>query len=129
MKLKYYIYILLLLGSINVSAQREASNWFFGYTGGLTWNTTRSLIGTPVGGTTGGSVVLSELPTVITSKISTVEGCFSLSTDQGLLLFYSDGERIWDRSGIIMPNGSGLQGSFSSAQSGIILPYPGQNNR
>lgn len=129
MKLKYYIYILLLLGSINVSAQREASNWFFGFKAGLTWNTTQSLIGTPVGGTTGGSVVLSELPIVIPSQISTVEGCFSLSTDQGLLLFYSDGERIWDRSGTIMPNGSGLQGDFSSAQSGIILPYPGQNNR
>ncbi|QIK60254.1 hypothetical protein G7050_10610 [Dysgonomonas sp. HDW5A] len=129
MKLKYFIYTFLLLSSINVSAQREASNWFFGYTGGLTWNTTRSLIGTPVGGTTGGSVVLSELPTVIPSQITTVEGCFSLSTDQGLLLFYSDGERIWDRSNTIMPNGSGLQGDYSSAQSGIILPYPGQNNR
>lgn len=129
MKIKYCLFLVMLLSGSMVFAQREASNWFFGFKAGLTWNTTRSLIGTPVGGTTGGSVVLSELPTVIPSQISTVEGCFSLSTNQGLLLFYSDGERIWDRSGTIMPNGSELQGNFSSAQSGIILPYPGQNSR
>lgn len=28
-----------------------------------------------------------------------------------------------------MPNGSGLLGNFSSAQSGIILPYPGQQKK
>lgn len=129
MKIKYCLFLVMLLSGSMVFAQREASNWFFGFKAGLTWNTTRSLIGTPVGGTTGGSVVLSELPTVIPSQISTFEGCFSLSTDQGLLLFYSDGERIWDRSNTIMPNGSGLQGSFSAAQSGIILPYPNQQNK
>lgn len=129
MKLKYFIYTFLLLGSIDVSAQRQASNWFFGDKAGLTWNTTRTMIGAPVGGTTGGSVALTDLPVVIPSQIQTDEGCFSLSTDQGLLLFYSDGERIWDRSNTIMPNGSGLNGNFSSAQSGIILPYPGQQNK
>lgn len=129
MKLKYFIYTILLLTGINVSAQRQASNWFFGDKAGLTWNTARTVIGNPVGGTTGGPVALTELPVVIPSQIQTDEGCFSLSTDQGLLLFYSDGQKIWDSSNTVMPNGSGLLGNFSAAQSGIILPYPGQQNK
>ena len=130
MKLKYSVYIILFLfSSIHVLAQRQATNWFFGDKAGLTWNTTRSSTGIPVGGTTGGPVFLNGLPTTIPSQIVTDEGCFTLSTDEGMLLFYSDGQRIWDKTGTVMPNGSGLLGNFSSAQSGIILPYPGQQKK
>lgn len=69
MKLKYFIYTILLLTSIDVSAQREASNWFFGDKAGLTWNTTRTILAVPVGGTTGGSVILTDLPVVVPSQI------------------------------------------------------------
>lgn len=130
MKLKYSLYAILLLSSINVFAQKEANNcFFFGDKAGLTWNTTRSFLALAVAGTTGGNIILTELPTVIPSNIVTDEGCFTLSDDNGKILFYSDGERVWDRTNIIMPNGNGLKGNYSSAQSGIILPYPGQQNK
>nr|WP_297165709.1 PKD domain-containing protein [uncultured Dysgonomonas sp.] len=129
MKVKYCLFLVMLLSGSIVFAQKEANNWLFGQYAGLTWNTTRNAIGTPVGGTTGGDVILTGLPTVIPSDIYTDEGCFTLSTDEGVLLFYSDGSTVWDRTNTIMPNGTGLLGNNSSAQSGIVLPYPGQQNK
>lgn len=126
MRIKSLLFLaFLLLGGV-AFAQREANNWFFGDKAGLTWNTTRS--GYAYGVTTT-DAVLEGLPSVIGSAIRTDAGCFALSTNEGRVLFYSDGERIWDRNNLIMPNGNGLQGNFSSAQSGIILPYPGQPNK
>lgn len=120
---------MLLLCSVNISAQKEANNWFFGNKAGLTWNNTRSLLSFAIPSSTGGDLVLQGLPTVIPSQIVTDEGCFTLSDENGRVLFYSDGQKIWDRTNTVMPNGSGLNGNFSSAQSGIILPYPGQQNK
>lgn len=58
MKIKYCLFLVMLLSGSMVFAQREASNWFFGYNAGLTWNTTRSLFGAPVGGTIGPTTLL-----------------------------------------------------------------------
>lgn len=108
-------------------AQKEANNWAFGQNCGLTWNTTRSLAATGVLGTP--NATLDGLPTSFATSIVTQEGCFSLSDANGNLLFYSDGRTIWNKNNAIMTNGEGLKGHDSSAQSGIILPYPGQANK
>lgn len=119
---KITILSVLLLLTVSVAAQKETSNWAFGNGCGLTWNTTRSaacvgLLGTP-------HATLDDLPTTFGSAINTMEGCFSYSDKNGNLLFYSDGVTIWNRNHKVMTNGNGLTGNSSSAQSGIIVPYP-----
>ncbi|MCD2260797.1 T9SS type B sorting domain-containing protein [Psychroserpens sp. XSD401] len=90
-------------------AQNEANNWYFGIQAGITFNT-----GSPTALTDGALI--------------TTEGCSAISDSSGNLLFYSNGIDVWDRTHNIMPNGSGLLGNFSSTQSGIIVPHPGNNN-
>src|SRR5690606_20622744 len=41
------------------------------------------------------------------------------------LLFYTDGSTVWNANHVVMPNGTGLLGNSSSAQSAIIIPKPG----
>ena len=60
-----------------------------------------------------------------TSAIFQAEGCASISDHNGQLLFYSDGITVWDRTHQQMPNGFGLLGGYSSTQSSLIVPKPG----
>ena len=106
---------LLFLLSIPVFAQKEANNWFFGQYAGLHFLDNGSV--EPLDG----------------SRMSTNEGCSSISDTQGNLLFYTDGRSVWDRNHILMPNadyfgGTGLLGDPSSAQSAIILPKKNDPN-
>lgn len=126
-----YILFIFLMGSISLKAQKEAFNWFFGNNNGITWNTTRDFNATLLyGGTYGSTVQLSGLPTNIsgTIPIATEEGCFSLSNSQGELQFFSDGTSIWNRNMTKM-NTTNMTGNSSSAQSGIIMPYPGNRSK
>lgn len=106
--------ILLLLALagfyLSVYSQGEANNWYFGALAGVTFNG-----GTPVALTNG--------------ALNTAEGSATISDKNGNLLFYTDGIRVWDRNHNQMPNGIGLLGDPSSAQSAIIVPRPGNPNR
>ena len=62
------------------------------------------------------------------SQITTTEGCATISDNTGQLLMYSDGVRVWNRNHVQMPNGFGLNGGLSSAQSVIITAQPGSTN-
>ncbi|PXV68927.1 hypothetical protein CLV62_101193 [Dysgonomonas alginatilytica] len=125
---KTVIALLLLAVTFSVTAQKEQNNWFFGYNAGLTWNTTRSFTATGMLGAA--NTTLTGIPTVVTdSKMTTYEGCFSLSDANGNLLFFSDGITIWDKTKGPMLDGGTLTGNPSSAQSGVILPYPGSLTR
>lgn len=105
----------------------ETWNWAFGQKAGLTWNTTQSLTVVGLEGTP--DATLDNLPTIFTSSINTAEGCFSLSDSDGNFLFYSDGMTIWNKNHAVMSNGTGMKGNNSSAQSGIIFPYPGETDK
>ncbi len=59
------------------------------------------------------------------SNMDQWEGCASISDQQGDLLFYTNGVSVWNANHTTMPNGTGLYGSISSTQSGVIVPYPG----
>ena len=96
--------ILLLVGS-NLSAQREAANWYFGTFAGLDFNS-----GTPM--------------PLFDGQIRTVEGCEAFSDSDGNLLFYTEGNSVWNRQHEVMPNGTGLGGSFSTTQSALVVPNP-----
>ncbi|WOI23665.1 T9SS type B sorting domain-containing protein [Nonlabens ulvanivorans] len=94
-----FLFILPLLSN----AQGEASWWFFGENASLDFST-----GVPLPGPNG--------------SLFTTEGCSTISDECGNLLFYSDGSQVWDRNGTQMPNGFGLSGNGTSAQSAIIIP-------
>lgn len=107
---KYFI--LLILSSISIYGQGEANNWFFGNGAGLHFDANGNVTSLPNG------------------QIFTTEGCSSISSASGDLLFYTDGRTVWDRNHVKMPNGDyfagrGLFGDPSSTQSGIIIPKPG----
>jgi gliding motility-associated-like protein len=102
--------VLILLFICNfLSAQNEANIWYFGNQAGMNFN--------------GGA------PTpLIDGAMNTYEGCASIADNNGSLLFYSNGNEVWDQSHSLMPNGSGLLGDSSSTQSSIFVPKPLSNN-
>jgi hypothetical protein len=100
-------FLVLLFHSAN--AQKENNIWYFGKTAGLDFNG-----GAPVPLTNG--------------VMNTWEGTASVAdASTGTLLFYTNGEFVWNRNHILMPNGSGLWGQYSSTQSSLIVPVPGSS--
>jgi len=100
-----FLFILLLLFSVNLSAQSPADWWYFGNNAGVHFT--------------------SNGPAAVTSgKILTAEGCSSISDNQGNLLFYTDGMMVYTSNHDTMPNGTGLEGNPSSSHSGVIVPKP-----
>ena len=98
--------LFVLLFSVNLFAQKETNFWFFGTFAGLNFNS-----GAPVPDTNG--------------ILSTNEGCATISNANGELLFYTSGNRVYNRNHIQMPNGFGLAGDTSSSQAAVIAPLPG----
>lgn len=91
----------------NLSAQLQASNWYFGFNAGINFDPNTGAV-TPL----------------TNGQVSTNEGCATISDENGGLLFYTDGSFVYDRSHQIMQNGQGLRGNPSSTQSAIIIPKP-----
>jgi len=59
--------------------------------------------------------------------LNTLEGSVSIADPvTGTLLFYSDGETVFNADHRPMPNGSGLKGNLNSTQSALIVPMPGK---
>jgi hypothetical protein len=100
----------LLLFSYSIYGQTNRSaHWYFGYQAGIDFSSGQPIIDT-------------------IGKLISIEGCSSISDTSGNLLFYSNAEKIWNRSNTIMPNSVGLVGDQSSAQSSLIVPLPGSNS-
>jgi gliding motility-associated-like protein len=94
--------------SFITKAQLETQNWYFGLNAGISFAT----------------IPPSAL---LNGAISTFEGSSTISDAQGNLLFYTDGMFVYNNLHQQMPNGFGLLGNPSSAQSGVIVPKPGSN--
>lgn len=107
----------LALFAITVSlfAQLQNANWCFPYTAKVTFN--------------GTSVSTGQCNN--TNNISDPYGytCASVSNSNGELLFYSDGVKVWDKTGAIMPGGQNIGGGISAGkwteQGIVIVPKPG----
>jgi gliding motility-associated-like protein len=94
--------------SNSLFAQNQADNWYFGNKAAVSFGT--------------------NPPTILTgSQMNAWEGVASISNAAGQLQFYTDGIKVWDRNNVQMPNGFGLNGDPSSAQSGVIVPKPGSS--
>lgn len=99
------IFGLLTILLFDANAQFESGKWVFGSGGGIDFCGGKPLAFTG-------------------SNIKTSEGCSSVSSAKGDLLFYTDGVSVWNRKNELMPNGEKLNGNFSSTQSAIIVPLP-----
>ncbi|MEO8069547.1 MAG: gliding motility-associated C-terminal domain-containing protein [Flavobacteriales bacterium] len=108
-RLRISIVLVLAAATHPVTAQLQHSKWLFGFGAGLDF---ASPTPTPIPGNT----------------INTDEGGASIADTNGNLLFYTNGESVRDRNHNEMPNGAGLWGSFSSAQSAIIVPVVGEDS-
>lgn len=107
---KFYILFFLILTYYTGFGQKEAYNWYFGQNAGISFNS-----GTATAVTDG--------------KLTTFEGCSSISDANGNLLFYTDGRKVWNKNHVQMLNSfpTLLKGDPSSTQSGIIIPKPGSS--
>lgn len=109
MKNIYLVLLVIFTFTYSHAQNGQANNWYFGSYAGLTFNTTP--------------------PTALTNgALTTGEGCAAMSDPNGNLLFYTDGIRVWNRNHVQMPNGNGMFGDPSAAQSAMIVPKPGNPN-
>ena len=100
----------LLLLCCNAVAQKQNDNWLSGYGGALSF-------------ASGAAVAIPG-----SSSFTAVEGHAVVSDKStGVLLFYSDGLKVYNASNSVMPNGSGLLGGIysSATQGALIVPKPG----
>ncbi|NSW45085.1 MAG: T9SS type A sorting domain-containing protein [Bacteroidales bacterium] len=114
MKKKSLLTVLLgIIFSVSLFSQANNYNsniWYFGKYAGITFNT-----GHPVA--------------IYGGQTNTIEGVATICDLNGNLLFYTEGTTIWNRFHQVMPNGSGLLGHYSAAQSSIIVPDLNNNNK
>src|SRR5690606_2333321 len=87
-------------------SQEVATNWYFGENAGIQFADAGSI------------TILND------GQLNTIEGCSSISDENGNLLFYTDGITVYNRLHVIMSNGFGLLGDPSSSQSAIVVPKP-----
>jgi hypothetical protein len=109
-KMKTAVTILVLLMSHLSFCQERAANWYFGANGaGLDFNCS------PPEAIRGGMYYV-------------VEGTSSISDENGNLLFYTNGDTVYNRDHGVMPNGFGIGQNpecfGSSTQGALITPVP-----
>ncbi|HYF67769.1 MAG TPA: hypothetical protein VD884_06525 [Ohtaekwangia sp.] len=93
-------------------AQKEASIWYFGHNAGLDFNS-------------------NYYPLPLQNSVMQTQGGGTVISDKhsGELLFYSNGEKIWNKNHHVMDNGNDLFGTSSADQCALIVPFPGYPNR
>lgn len=111
------ISIIILITDV-AFAQKENNVWAFGYQVGIDFNTSP--------------------PTMIEPAMTTNGGSASVCDTNGQLLFYTQGDTIWDKNGQVMPNGAGLIAPYFSnsvanglwcAQGQLIVPVINNQNQ
>lgn len=109
------VLLITLLVSHSYLSQRQANIWYFGDHAGLDFNS-------------GSPVLINDGQTYyILCPGCHNEGTSVISDENGDLLFYTNGEKIWNSSHEVMANGDGLLGGASSTQSSLIVPQPGSS--
>ena len=115
MKNKLLLLFFLVCGTSGLFAQKQGNFWVFGQGGALNFNNTPPTA-------VSGSQVFGD-PSLPGDYLYS-EGSASISDSTGNLLFYSNGEKVWNASNNIMPHGDSLKGFYSSTTAAFIVPVP-----
>jgi hypothetical protein len=91
---------------------RSNYNWFFGNNVRLNFNPIRS----------------GQTEVILSGSLVSQEGCATISDSNGGVLFYTNGETVYNKDGDIMLNGDNLESSGTSTQSSLIVPLPGNSD-
>ena len=90
--------------------EKFANTWYFGYQAGLDFNQATDSIP----------------PTVLTDGAMTAPaGAGVMSDGTGKILFYSNGETVWNGDGTVMDNGTGLAGNINTTDGPLPIRRPG----
>jgi len=117
---KYFLRLLFLvlvseISTLSFSQNLSQQNWYFG-------NSTNAIIFNRA----------DNSPSLITTKATPFgTGGSAVATDPGTadLLFYTDGNNVFDVTNQPMPNGNGLTANSVANQPVVICPVPGQTNK
>jgi gliding motility-associated-like protein len=102
------LFLLVFLACFNsLLAQKQANIWYFGLYTGLDFN--------------------FSYPKILSSKQDFFGPVSVIADDSGKLLFYTDGNSVWNRQQELMPNGTDLFGSLISTHT-LIVPHSGNKN-
>lgn len=63
------------------------------------------------------------------SAMTSKEGCASISDYEGNIMFYTNGQTVYNRKNVQMENGDNLAGHVSAPQSSFAVPFPGDDGR
>jgi len=107
-KALYFVVLVLALGIHTAQAQWEIAHWQFGDHAGIDFG--------------------AGAPTASNTPIPNVyDGTTSLSDGNGNLLFFSDGQTVWNKNSVAMPNGTGLLGNVGAGESAVAMKVPGSS--
>ncbi|MDO1451241.1 gliding motility-associated C-terminal domain-containing protein [Rhodocytophaga aerolata] len=90
-------------------SQKQANIWYFGNKAGIDFNT-------------------SPPAPALGSAMEAIEGSATMCDKNGNLLFYTNGQTVWNQNHTILTNGIDLFGSFTSTQATLIVPQPGNDS-
>ena len=107
---KYFIIIFLILTACCVQGQNRNAKWYFGLGAGLDF--------------------MNNPPSVLTGSTTNGGGdCASIANTGGSLLFYTDGNTVYNQTHAVMANGLGLNGNpIGVNQPAFIAKQPGNAN-
>lgn len=103
--LKYYFICCFIFCCATFFPQNQTAKWCFGQNAGLDF--------------------MTNPPSPISCSMVTQEGCASVASAAGNLLFYTDGSSVWDQTNSVMGNGTSMGGNNSTTQSALIVRQPG----
>lgn len=108
---KIFFTLALFITAFSFGQNLQNANWCFGYNAGVNFNSTP----TPF---------WSATPT--TPIYNNITGEASVSDENGVLQFYTDGLTVWNKDHAVMPNGTDLYGfsDMPSLQKVVIVPKP-----
>ncbi|UOQ82483.1 PKD domain-containing protein [Hymenobacter sp. 5414T-23] len=90
--------------------EKFANTWYFGFKAGLDFNQASA----------------DSLPKVLTDgAMDAPAGSGVMSDKNGKILFYSNGETVWNGDGTVMTNGTGLAGSRFTTDGPLPIKLPG----
>ncbi len=115
--MKKLITILLFLPMF-CCAQKQGNIWYFGGD----YNN-QSQFGAGIDFNSGAATALTN------SGMRYTEGSAAYCDSAGELIFYAQGDTVFDRTHNVMSNGAGLGGDWSTQQGALIVPVTGDTNK